>query len=237
MFNLVMQKNPKSPTAEAFRTLKTNIQFASFDKPVQTILVTSPGPSEGKSTTAANLAIAMSEGGKCVILIDCDLRKPSVHRKFKISNQKGLSGVLAGEYDLSEASTKLSDSLTVLTTGILPPNPVELISSIKMKKFLLDLKADYDYIIIDTPPVLAVTDAQLLSTYADGTILVVSSGETDKNAIIKAKSLLDNVKAKIIGIVLNKLDAKHGKRYGRSGYYGYYYYYGTEGKKERRSKK
>lgn len=236
MFNLIMQKNPKSPTAEAFRTLKTNIQFASFDNPVQTILVTSPGPSEGKSTTAANLAMAMSEGGKCVILIDCDLRKPSVHRKFKISNQKGLSGVLAGEYDLSEASTKLSDSLTVLTTGILPPNPVELISSNKMKKFLLDLKTDYDYIIIDTPPVLAVTDAQLLSTYADGTVLVVSSGETDKNAIIKAKSLLDNVKAKIIGIVLNKLDVKHGKRYGRGGYYGYYYY-GTEGKRERRSKK
>ena len=234
--SLIMQKNPKSPSAEAFRTLKTNIQFASFDKPVQTILVTSPGPSEGKSTTASNLAMAMSEGGKSVILIDCDLRKPSIHRKFKISNQKGISSILAGEYDLSEATTRLNDSLTILTTGIIPPNPVELISSNKMKKFVLDLKNDYDYIIIDAPPVLAVTDAQLLSTYADGTILVVSSGETDKGAVIKAKDLLDNVKAKILGIVLNKLDVKQGKRYSKNGYYGYYYY-GTEGKKERRSKK
>lgn len=232
--DLVTIKNPKSPISESYRTLRTNIQFSDIDNKIQTIVMTSSGPSEGKSTTSSNLAIVMAEGGSKTILIDCDQRKPKLHKLFKISNESGLSDLLAGKADIHEVAHKLEgiENLELITAGTRPPNPSELLASQKMKSFIDELKEKYDYVILDTPPVIAVTDAQLLSLKADGCILVVSSGEAERDAAIKAKSLLESVNAKIIGVVLNKVEVT-GK-----GYYGYYYqyYYGND-KKGIKSKK
>jgi capsular exopolysaccharide synthesis family protein len=222
---LVSIKAPKSPVAEAYRTLRTNIQFSSFDYEIKTIVITSSGPAEGKTTTSCNLAIATAQSGKRTILLDCDMRNPKIHKIFEISNQAGLSDVLIGETYFYEAVQKSEiENLYVLPSGTKPPNPAELLSSEKMNKFLELLKETYDYVIIDTPPIIMVTDAQILSKYADGCLLVIASAETDKNAVIKAKDLLKKVEAKILGVVLNKLDTN------RKGYYGHYYnkYYGKD---------
>lgn len=225
-------KSPKSPAAEAYRTLRTNIQFSSFDNKIKTIVITSSGPAEGKTTTSCNLAIATAQAGKRTILLDCDMRNPKIHKVFELSNQTGLSDVLIGEVNYYEAvhNTEV-ENLRVLSSGTRPPNPAELLSSEKMKKFLESLKENYDYIIIDTPPIIMVTDAQILSRYADGCLLVIASGEADKNAAIKAKELLEKVDAKILGVVLNKLDTK------RKGYYGQYYNYYYSGSKRKHLRK
>lgn len=219
MSNLIVQKNPKSPIAEAYRTLRTNIQFASFDRDIQTIVVTSSGPSEGKSTTVGNLGLTLAESGKKVLVIDCDLRKPSIHKKFKISNLTGLSNILVEDIKLENACVIVVDNLYVLPAGTIPPNPVEMLSSKKMKAFIESMKRDFDYIIIDTPPVIAVTDAQILSTMADGVLLVVSSGEADRQATLRAKALLEKVKANLLGVVLNKVEIKSRRNY--NSYYAY----------------
>jgi capsular exopolysaccharide synthesis family protein len=227
--DIVSIKNPKSPVAEAYKTLRTNIQFSSLDTKVQTIVITSSGPGEGKTTTSSNLACTFAQAGYNTILIDCDQRKPKVHKVFELSNQLGLSNVLVGEVSSEDVVHKASvDKLSILTAGTRPPNPAELLASHKMKKFIDLLKQKYDYIILDTPPIIMVTDAQILTRYSDGCLLVVSSGEADKNAAAKAKELLEKVDAKVLGVVLNKIDAQ------RKGHYGYYYhyYYGDESIRE-----
>ncbi|KHD35743.1 capsular biosynthesis protein [Clostridium acetobutylicum] len=229
---LVVKDKPKSPISEAYRTLRSNIQFSSFDKDMQLILITSSGPGEGKSTTSCNLALAMAEAGSSVLLLDCDLRKPSVHKKFKISNNIGLSNVLAGQTKFESASHWYSQNLCILTAGKIPPNPAEMLSSKRMKAFLNEAKGVFKYIILDAPPVIAVTDPQILSTMVDGVVLVVSSGVADIEAAKRAKELLENVNANIIGSVLNRVDTE-----SRRGYYGgYYYYYGDEGEKVKKHK-
>jgi len=235
---LIVEKEPKSIAAEAYRTLRTNIQYSSFDNNIKTILVTSSGPAEGKSTTAGNLALSMAQSDKKVLIIDCDLRKPTVHKKFNISNEKGLSNYLIGEVKLDEVMTKYSDNLYLLTSGTIPPNPAEMLSSKKMKEFLESMKNQFDSIIIDSPPVLAVTDAQILSTIVEGVLLVVATGETEKEATIKSKELLKKVSANILGVVMTKMPVNTGKGYGYGYGYGYYYYYGEDHKKHtKRSKK
>ncbi len=220
---LILEKKPKSIVSEAYRTLRTNIQFSKFDGELKTILVTSSGPSEGKSSTACNLAMAFAQGDKKVLVVDCDLRKPTVHKKFKVFNKVGLSNCLINGMDLHEVVIKYRDNLHILTSGTIPPNPAEMVASDKMKKILEEMKKEYDYIIIDSPPLLAVTDAQILSTEADGTILVVAAGESHKDACIKAKDLLQKVNATILGVVLSKIDENSGYGYGNK----YYYYYGN----------
>ncbi|WP_027308873.1 CpsD/CapB family tyrosine-protein kinase [Caloramator sp. ALD01] len=224
MSNFIVEKNPKSPISESYRTLRTNIQFSSFDKDIKTIVVTSSAPGEGKSTTVGNLALVMAQSGKKVLLIDADLRKPTVHKKFKLSNQTGLTNILIEDKNPFEVIQKYSDNLYILTSGILPPNPAEVVASNKLKNFINEMKNHFDYILLDSPPVIAVTDAQILSSFLDGVILVVSSGEAEKELVKKAKDLLDKVNANIIGVVLNKLELKSRKGYGY-----YYYYYGEEG--------
>ncbi|WP_026882545.1 CpsD/CapB family tyrosine-protein kinase [Clostridium akagii] len=221
---LIVQDNPKSPISEAYRTLRTNIQFSNFDEDLNTILVTSSGPGEGKSTTAANLALSMAETGKKVLLIDADLRKPSLHKKFNISNNKGISNLLIGQFKFADVAQRYTENLYLLTSGTIPPNPSEMLSSKKMKIFLEEAKGNFDFIILDTPPVVAVTDAQLLSTMVGGVLLVVAAGQAEVAAAQKAKELLENVKANIIGVVLNKAEIGNGKNYG------YYHYYYGEGK-------
>jgi capsular exopolysaccharide synthesis family protein len=214
---LIAVEHPKSPISEAYRTLRTNIQFSSFDKKVKTIVVTSSAMGEGKSTTCANLAVVMAENGYKTVLIDCDMRSSIIHEIFNVSNEKGLSDFLVGNIGLSEAVKKTEiPNLNIITSGTKPPNPSELVGSENMKNFIEDLKEMYDYLILDTPPVIIVTDAQLLSSYADGCVLVVASSQVEKAAVVKAKELLEKVNARILGVVLNKMDVKH------KGYSGYY---------------
>lgn len=213
----ILEKDPKSMAAESYRTLRTNIQYSSFDKEYKIIMVTSSEPGEGKSTIAGNLALSFAQDGKRVLLIDCDLRKPSLHKKFKISNLVGLSDVLIGKEDLKTALHRYNENLVVLTSGKLPPNPSEMLSSKAMSNLLKELKNVFDYIILDTPPVQAVTDSQILSTKADGTILVIRAEKTKKDSVQNALGLLKKVNANIIGTVLNGIESSRNK---------YYYYYG-----------
>ncbi|MDQ0232744.1 capsular exopolysaccharide synthesis family protein [Metabacillus malikii] len=216
--SLISLTNPKSPIAEQFRTIRTNIQFSSVDEELQTIIVTSSGPAEGKSTTTANLAVVFAQQGKRVLLIDADLRKPTVHYTFRTENHVGLSNVLTRQMTLEEAvSVTAQDKLWVLSSGPIPPNPSEVLGSKGMQALLEQAKEDYDLIILDTPPVLAVTDGQVLANQADGVVLVVSSGKTEIESAKKAKELLDSAKAKILGVVLNNKKAEDSH---------YYYYYG-----------
>lgn len=190
---------PKSPTAEQYRTLRSNIQFSNVDKDIKSIVMTSSGPGEGKSTTAANLAIVYAQQGSKVLLVDADLRKPTAHYSFKLENFIGFTSILTKNTLLKESvqSTEIPN-LSVLTSGPIPPNPSELLASIQMKKLLQEMKEEFDFIILDTPPTLAVTDAQILANQADGTILVVSSGKAEKSSAIRAKELLINANANIL---------------------------------------
>lgn len=215
----IVEKQPKSIAAESYRTLRTNIQYSSFDKEYKVIMVTSSEPGEGKSTTAGNLALCLAQGDKKVILVDCDLRKPSLHKKFKVSNIIGLSDVIIGKEELVTAIHRYNKNLVILTSGKIPPNPSEMLSSKTMTGLLEELKNNFDYIILDTPPVQAVTDSQILSTKADGTIIVVKSERTKKDSVENAINLLKKVNANIIGTVLNGVDNSRNK---------YYYYYGEK---------
>jgi capsular exopolysaccharide synthesis family protein len=195
---LITEKDPKSIASEAYRTLRTNIQYSSFDKEIKTILVTSTGPGEGKSTTRGNLALTMAQGDKRVLVIDCDLRKPTIHKKFNVSNEKGVSNFLIGQTALEDVIHKYSDNLYLLPSGTIPPNPAEMLSSKKLKEFLEKVKEEFDCIIIDSPPVMAVTDAQILSTIVDGVLLVASSGQTEKEGLVKAKEQILKVNGNLL---------------------------------------
>ncbi|PXW92017.1 capsular exopolysaccharide synthesis family protein [Streptohalobacillus salinus] len=214
--HLITKMNPRSPISEQYRTIRTNLQFASVDGELKTMLVTSAGPAEGKSSTVANLALVFAQQEKKVLLVDADLRKPTVHYTFRIDNRIGLSSVLVGDMVLAEATTKSEEStLDILPSGPIPPNPSELLGSKAMQKLIHEASEYYDIVIFDTPPVLAVTDAQILANEVDGTLLVVRSKKTDKELAIKAKELLEPAKSKLLGAVLN--DKEHSK--------GDYYYY------------
>jgi capsular exopolysaccharide synthesis family protein len=219
--NLIINEDVKTPIGEAYRTIRTNIQFSMPKGQLRTMLITSTGPEEGKSTTTANLAITMAESGNRVLLIDADLRKSVVHKMFQLPNLKGLTNVLAEDLDYREIlrSTKVK-GLDILTGGPKPPNPSELLGSEKMRTFLESLKKDYDIIILDTPPVLPVTDAAILASQVDGVVIVSSYGHTTFDGLDRAKVQLENVDAKILGVILNKVPTSK-----RSGHYYYYYYY------------
>ncbi|CAG9606604.1 Tyrosine-protein kinase YwqD [Pseudoneobacillus rhizosphaerae] len=216
--NLITHFSPRAAISEQYRTIRTNIQFSSVDESIRTILVTSSGPEEGKSTTVANLAVVFAQQGKKVLLIDADLRKPTVHYTFQLDNTTGLTNVLTKQTQLEKAAvTTLVDNLSVLSSGPIPPNPAELLGSKAMEDMLVTALEQYDIVIFDTPPVLAVTDAQILANRCDGTILVVGSGKTQIEPAVKSKELLLSSKGKLLGVVLNRKNAKDSQ---------YYYYYG-----------
>lgn len=218
---IITDSNPKSPISEAYRTLRTNIDFSSIDEELKVIMLTSAGPSEGKSTTATNLAVVYAQSERKVLIIDSDLRKPTMHHTFNKSNRIGLTNVLAGRNTLSDAIVETDiPNLDVLPSGPIPPNPSEILSSKRMTAVLEELKEQYDMVVIDTPPALAVADAQIMATKCDGVILVIHSGTTKRDAVVKMKANMDHVKARVIGAVLNNVDRKSGEGY-------YYYYYGT----------
>lgn len=210
--------DPRSPTAEAYRTLRTNVSYTSVDKPLKTIMVTSTEPGEGKSTTISNLAVVFAQNGKRVILADCDLRHPSIHNKMGLHNRIGMSNLFGQSADIlngNRQATKV-DNLSVITTGLLPPNPAELLGSQKMQSILAALRESADVVLIDTPPTLAVTDSAILAPTIDGIILVVRPGKTRVNALRQTLDQMTQVKAKVLGIVLNDVAA-------RGSYYGYRY--------------
>jgi capsular exopolysaccharide synthesis family protein len=219
MRHVIAKLNPKSPITEQYRTVRTNLQFASVDDELRSMIITSSGPGEGKSMTTANLAVVYAQQGKKVLLIDADLRKPTVHYTFRLDNLRGLSNILVGEHTLEESVNRTDvDNLDVISCGPIPPNPSELLASRKMQQLLNDAKLSYDIVIFDTPPVLAVTDAQILANIVDGSLLVIRSNHTENEAATKAKEALEPANAKLLGTVLNDREKKHAN---------YYYYYGV----------
>ncbi|MFC2947706.1 CpsD/CapB family tyrosine-protein kinase [Virgibacillus sediminis] len=219
MRHLITKLSPRSPISEQYRTIRTNLQFASVDEELHTMLLTSAGPTEGKSLTTANLSVVYAQQGKRVLLIDADLRKPTIHYTFRLDNLKGLSNILVGDVSLKEAVAASDiENLDLISSGPIPPNPSELLSSKRMQQMIADARESYDVIIFDTPPVLAVTDAQIISNFVDGSILVVRSKSTEFEAAQKAIEALQSVQAKILGTVLNDRGKKEAN---------YYYYYGN----------
>jgi len=230
---LITHLDPKSPVSEAYRTLRTNLQFSKVDQKLNTILITSAGPKEGKSTTAANLAIAMAQTGQKVVLIDADLRRPVIHSIFGVKKDEGLTNFLMDALPEEKLfKPTFLDNLFLVTSGVLPPNPSELLASNKMKNTLDDLKKKFDLVIIDSPPVIAVTDAAVLSTKVDGTILIVSAERTNRDAISRADSLLKSVNCKLLGALLNGVNVEG--MYGSYYYYYYHHYYSKPTKKRKK---
>lgn len=219
---LVTVISPRSPLSEAYRSLRTNIQYASVDGPLSSILITSPGPSEGKSTTVANLAIAMAQAGLRVVLIDADLRRPVLHRFFELPNGRGLTTALL---DLTSPVTnhvQMSgiSNLRVMTSGPMPPNPAELLGSQRQIELMAALEKDSDVILLDSPPVLTVADASVLAPQVGGILLVIEAGRTRAQMLQNAAKALQRTDGRVIGVAMNRLTAR------RTGYYYYQYYYG-----------
>jgi tyrosine-protein kinase Etk/Wzc len=232
---LITHFAPKSPISEAYRTFRTNIQYTKLDRELKTILVTSPGPGEGKSTSVANLAITMAQMGSKVLLIDSDLRRPILHSIFSIDRRVGLSNVLVGRATFDEAIQPTEiENLYVLPCGTLPPNPSELLGSVAMRTALDEMKQNFDIVLFDSPPIIAVTDAAVLSSQLDGVILVIKSGQTDREAALRATTLLKNVKTRVLGALLNGVHVE--SMYGSYYYYYHYYYYGKDGEKKRKKR-
>lgn len=215
---LITKLSPRSPISEQYRTIRTNLQFAAVDEEIKSILMTSAGPSEGKSMSAANLAVVYAQQGKKILLIDADLRKPTVHYTFRTDNLEGLSNILVGETSLLEAVSKSDvENLDIITCGPIPPNPSELLASKKMEQLLKEAYQLYDLVLFDTPPILAVADAQILANLCDGSILVVRSKQTAYEVASKSVDILKHAKAKMLGTILNDRNKKEAN---------YYYYYG-----------
>jgi succinoglycan biosynthesis transport protein ExoP len=218
---LLIGQDAFSPITESYRSLRTSVQFSSIDRKIHLLGVTSAHPGEGKSVTSANLAIAMALQGKRVLIVDADLRRPTVHRLFDVEAEPGLTSVLAGELALEEAlHTTSIEGLRVLTAGPLPPNPPELLNSQVMLDLMDTMKDIADVVIFDTPPTIPVTDAQVLGSHLDGMILVVEAGQARKAAVKHAREMLERTRVRLLGVVLNKIDQNS------KGYYHQYYYKG-----------
>ena len=222
MKKIISYSNPKSIISEEFKAIRTNIQYSNLDKKIKTILVTSTTKNEGKTTIATNLAVNFAQiDNKKVLIIDCDLRNPSVHKEFDISNIKGVSDLLLEEKNILNYIKQTEvKNLHIITAGAIPPNPSEMLSSNKMREFIEIIKEEYDYVFIDTPPIGMVTDAGILASFVDGTVMVVRSEGVEIKAIQDAKKKLKAVNANIIGAILNRNKVK------KDDYY--YLYYGAE---------
>jgi capsular exopolysaccharide synthesis family protein len=222
-YSLFVSEHPRSAVSEALRSLRTNLEFSAVDHPIQTIVITSANPSEGKSTIASNLAVTIAQSGKKTLLLDADMRRPNVHTFFGISNRVGLSDLLRNNlrFDQVIKQFEASPNVNILTSGSLPPNPSELLASEKMKKILEAFKKEYDIILIDSSP-MVVTDPQLLATRCDGVIFIAQPGKTRSNHIATNVQQLQQVNARILGVVFNRIPRRRNAYYG--GYYYSYYY-------------
>jgi capsular exopolysaccharide synthesis family protein len=214
---LITITNPRSPISEAYRTLRTNLEFTSLDKPIRSMVVTSAAPEEGKSTTLANLAVAVAQAGRKVILLDCDLRRPSLHQIFDARNTPGFTDMMRDDALMSKPPLQETGvpNLYLLPSGTLPPNPAELLGSRRMSEVIAALLQHAEMVLFDAPPVIAVTDAAVLASKVDAVLLVISAGKTKREQAKKAKALLDKVNAHLIGTVLNNVK-------GETSLYQYY---------------
>jgi len=228
---LVTHGHPKSILSEAYRNIRTSILLSFSEKPPKKIVITSPNPSEGKTTTVINTAIALSQTGAQVLIIDGDMRHPRIHKIFNEENGAGLSNFLSGNSPLDSIIKKTEvPNLYYIPSGPIPPNPSELIGSKLFKVMMDSLGKKFDHIVLDSPPALGFADSVILSTTVDGVILVVLGGKTPRETLQRAKEVLHQVNAKILGVVINRVDI-HRSGYGYY-YYRYHYYYGKDGKKK-----
>lgn len=216
---LVVSSKPTSIVSEQFRTIRTNIQFSMVDKNLKSLVVTSAGPGSGKSIISANLAATFASEEKKVLLVDADLRKPTVHKTFRVRNNDGLTTLLTDRNVKVEEMVYRTHipGLYVLTSGAIPPNPAELLASNSMNDLMKDLEEEFDFVLYDMPPVIAVTDAQIMASKTDGTIFVLPKGQATKEEVLKSKELLEMVNANILGAIFNRVDKMDDN---------YYYYYG-----------
>ena len=232
---LVSHSQPQSPISEAFRALRTSLLLSQADRPPQIILVTSPLPREGKTTAAVNIAVTLAQLGDNTLLVDGDLRKPGVSRALNLADGKhaGLSSYLAGvsTLDLVTVPHPSISNLHVIPTGPIPPNPADLLSSHRLAEMVVELRKRYKFIVIDSPPIMAATDAVILSVVVDGVLLVVRSGSTPKEAVTRTRDLLVSVKCRMLGVVLNAVDSSSPDYYYSYRYYPYSY--GAYGRDER----
>ncbi len=205
--SLITLTDPRSPISEAYRTLRTNLSFSSLDRPIRSLVVTSPAPGEGKSTTVANLAVTMAQGGRRTILIDCDLRRPSLHTLFNLNGEPGLTNLLLEDDGQPALQDTGVDGLQLLASGPLPPNPADLLGSQKIDRIISTFYNTVDMVLMDAPPVIAVTDAAVLGAKVDGILLVVSAGTTRRDHAERAKEMLEKAKVRVIGAVLTNAPA------------------------------
>lgn len=215
---IIIKTNFKNITSESYRKLRTSFEYSSIDKDIKTLVITSSESGEGKSTVCCNFAYVMSQSEKKVLIIDCDLRRPSIHRKLKISNNEGLTNYLIGKSNLKNIINNVCKNLDVITAGEMPPSPADVLGSNKMQEFIREIEEDYDLIILDTPPVRAVTDGQVLAGKVDGTLFLVRAEKTKLDSINKGYKELEKVNANVIGIVINgeSVDRKDAYYYGYS---------------------
>jgi protein-tyrosine kinase len=231
---LVAHLEPKSPAAEAYRTLRTSIQFAGLDHKCRSIMVTSSSPGEGKSTTVANFGVVLAQTGSRVCLVDSDLRRPTLHRIFGLANNRGLTTALLDGLPLSQIAQPTNvPNLSVATSGPLPPNPAELVGSNRMREALEAATGEYDMTLLDSPPVVSVADAVALATFADGVVMVVQTGKVPNEVIRRATGQILAVKGRILGVVMNGVNLKRDGYY--YDYYRYYNSYSSPGEGKKRS--
>ena len=242
---LVAGRDPRNPVSEAYRSLRTNLTFSNPDHPPKTIVITSALPQDGKSTSAANLAITLAQQGIKALLVDADLRRGVLNSVFGLPREPGLTSILTGQSGVTEAIRTVdlgaSGKLDFLPSGAYPPNPAEVLGSQRMKALLEGLEERYDFVILDTAPLTVVTDAAVLGTKADGVILVARANSTEKGALTYSVEQLNNVRAPILGCILNDVDYRRDSRYyssyGKYGYYYAYYYADDEKKRKRKESK
>lgn len=220
--SLITVTKPNSVVTEQFRTIRTNIQFSMIDKDLKTIIFTSSGPYEGKSTVAANIAAVFADQGKSVVLIDADMRKPTVSKTFNVQNTVGLSTLISSRHtELKDVVQRVEDAdLDIISSGPIPPNPSELLNSNRMNEVIHELENTYDLVLFDMPPVVSVTDAQIMATKTDGVVFVIRRGIAHREDVFQAKELLDMVHANVLGVVFNGAEKKTDRSYS---YYGYGY--------------
>lgn len=229
--SIITNLNARSPFAEAFRTLRTNINFSGLDNPLRAILITSSGPNEGKTTVTCNLGVVLAQSNKKVLIVGCDLRRPTLHKIFNVNDYVGVTNVLINDMDPSELAQETEvPGLSILTSGPIPPNPSELVGSQRMKSLITRALEKFDYVLLDSPPINIVTDPIVLSMLVDGVIIVVKSGSTHYEYAREAQVKLEKVGAKIIGVVLNNISMSTGDYY-------YHYYYTQENEGVGTSKK
>ena len=217
---LVTLSEPTGPASEAYRTLRTNLLYGLLDNPPKVIVVTSPGPGEGKSTTCANLGVVLAQANRSILILDCDLRRPAVHKVFGLRNKIGITDVLARERTLEEVWKEPVEGLKVVCVGPIPPNPADTIGSLRFAELLASVREEFDYVLLDASPIGIVSDPAILATQGDGVLLIVDAQQTRKGAVRQAVRSLKAVDARVLGTVMNNVKATEGGRY-----YGYTYKY------------